>query len=60
MIATKLKAELKEFREREHLYNEKRFDLNELELKYRKIQDLIVDSCTSMKETIDFNRKIIL
>lgn len=42
VLAAKLKAELAEFRERERLYIEKRKELQELEMQYRKKQDQIV------------------
>lgn len=38
-LKTKLKAELKEFRERERIYIEKRQELKDLEFAYRKKQD---------------------
>jgi len=39
-LAARLQAELAEFRERERVYIEKRKELQELEMKYRKRQDL--------------------
>ena len=38
-LASRLQSELAEFREREQIYIEKRKELQDLELKYRKKQD---------------------
>jgi hypothetical protein len=42
VLATKLKAELGEFKERERMYIEKRKELQDLENSYRKKQDQIL------------------
>jgi len=42
ILAEQLKAELKEFKEGERVYNEKREELKDLEKKYRKKQDQIL------------------
>jgi hypothetical protein len=39
ILATRLKAELAEFRERDRMYIEKRKELQELEMMYRKKSD---------------------
>ena len=58
-LASKLQAELAEFRERERLYTDKRRELQELELKYRKKQDVIVGRVGSQRAKLRVNEQII-
>lgn len=58
-VATKLKTELKEFKERERIYQEKRKELVDLEKQYRKKQDQILANEGSIMEKINTNNMII-
>ena len=73
ILASKLQSELAEFREREMMYIDKRKELQDLELKYRKKQDLVVGIqgkyrakrrtndiiVNQLLEQIDQNRRIL-
>mmetsp|Transcript_37993 Transcript_37993/g.27979 ORF Transcript_37993/g.27979 Transcript_37993/m.27979 type:complete len:96 (+) Transcript_37993:17-304(+) len=59
MLAEQLRTELKEFKERERLYNEKREELKELERRYRKKQDTILKQEGGVQDKINTNKLII-
>jgi chromosome segregation ATPase len=59
VLTTKLKAELAEFKERDRMYIEKRRELQELEMMYRKKSDAGLGSTGRIQKKIDTNQEII-
>jgi len=59
VLASKLKAELAEFKQRERMYMEKRRELQDLELMYRKKQDQLVTSEGKFKGKLGTNEMVI-
>ncbi|CDW87294.1 UNKNOWN [Stylonychia lemnae] len=59
IFATRLQTELQDFRQREQMYIEKRKELQDLELKYRKKADAMMGLNKKYQEKFDLNDEII-